>query len=623
MRVLARSLGAAFVLTMTAAPTMAVAQVFQPGTQPVGHDGGIVTAVQTSGTCARCHGGYVADAESEPFDGWRGSMMANAARDPVFRAALSIAEEDSPAAADFCVRCHSMPAWLRGRSSEPDYDTASSMPRFLPDEDGVATTDLDGVACMVCHRSDDPSAQVPTLGNAQLVLADGARAEARQGPYDYAAGEDPRHPTELSAFVSGSRLCGQCHDIVNPLVGGHRADGTSTGRPFVIERTFSEWRESAFGDRDETCQSCHLAETSGAAAMGFTVREHLSQHDLTGGSVWQPLAIAAALPGASPTTLASYRAASERAGATLRRAADVAIEDAALVGGSASFGVRVTNRTGHKLPTGYPEGRRMWLEVTLRDAAGRTLATSGRLDPATGILQGDSQERTYEVKLGERATPGAASFHFIRNDVTLSDTRIPPEGFRAPADLDMAPSGRDYLDADGHYRHDDLAPYVYADLCGDGALTIEARLRYQSNTAEYMQFLRDESPSSLDPALGGRSHGQLAYEAWQAHGGDEPTDIATVSMTLSTTLTPCPDAAVPADAAVVVDAAATLDAAMLADGASADAGPVDAAPMDAGGEGAGGGCGCRVTGGASDAPSAGRVAALAALLVLAVRRRRR
>ena len=38
---------------------------------------------------------------------------------------------------------------------------------------------------------------------------------------------------------------------------------------------------------------------------------------------------------------------------------------------------RVVNLTGHKLLTGYPDGRRMWLNVEWRDAAGALLREDG------------------------------------------------------------------------------------------------------------------------------------------------------------------------------------------------------------------------------------------------------
>ena len=42
-----------------------------------------------------------------------------------------------------------------------------------------------------------------------------------------------------------------------------------------------------------------------------------------------------------------------------------------------ALAIKVTNLTGHKLPTGYSEGRRMWLNVQVRDANGGLVFESG------------------------------------------------------------------------------------------------------------------------------------------------------------------------------------------------------------------------------------------------------
>ena len=58
--------------------------------------------------------------------------------------------------------------------------------------------------------------------------------------------------------------------------------------------------------------------------------------------------------------------------------------------------VRLINETGHKLPTGYPEGRRMWINVQARDGIGTLIWESGAYNPATGQLMPDPQARIYE-----------------------------------------------------------------------------------------------------------------------------------------------------------------------------------------------------------------------------------
>lgn len=573
----------ALILVELARPSAASAQVFQPGTQPVGDDGGITVPVQSSRACRNCHGNFDDTGDHEAYDSWRGSMMGSAGRDPIALAAIAIAEEDHPAGADFCLRCHTPVAWLAGRSSLPEYDLASPVhpERLRPDAEGALSSDRDGIACMVCHRMVEPP-DPAMISNAQLVLADGAEGAVRRGPYEYEVGADPRHETALEPFLSSSALCGSCHDIHNPILDGFRAapDGGAplpTGRPFAVERTYSEWRYSAFAERGETCQSCHLPEVASRAANeGFGVRPEMNRHDLAGASVWQARTLAAQVRDLDPEAALHLEASALRAGEMLRNAATVEILASALDGATVTATVRVTNESGHKLPTGYPEGRRMWLAIEIVDETGRVVAGSGRYDEVTNELEHDAQLRTYEVKLGEAGVP---SFHFVLNDTLMVDTRIPPEGFDPPPEADADPLGRDYTDAAGGMRHWDETSYTLADLCGTGTLTLRARLRYQATIREYIEFLRDEAPPSTDPALGGRSWGQISYDAWLEHGGDEPIDMETVEIALGPSPGACPEPEVDA-------------------GTGIDAG------VDAGAEvGGGGGCGCRVAGAARGGPS--------------------
>ena len=46
-------------------------------------------ALESPAVCASCHGDY--DRTLEPSHNWRGSMMANATRDPIFWAAVAVA----------------------------------------------------------------------------------------------------------------------------------------------------------------------------------------------------------------------------------------------------------------------------------------------------------------------------------------------------------------------------------------------------------------------------------------------------------------------------------------------------------------------------------------------------
>ena len=65
-------------------------------------------------TCAGCHG-YYNDA-IEPYSNWAASMMAQASRDPVWYAAMAVANQDADFAGDLCIRCHTPNGWLHGKS---------------------------------------------------------------------------------------------------------------------------------------------------------------------------------------------------------------------------------------------------------------------------------------------------------------------------------------------------------------------------------------------------------------------------------------------------------------------------------------------------------------------------
>ena len=154
--------------------------------------------------------------------------------------------------------------------------------------------------------------------------------------------------------------------------------------------------------------------------------------------------------------------------------------------------VRVINETGHKLPTGYPEGRRMWLNLRAYDDDGELIYESGAYDPATGHLTKDAAIKVYEVEQG--LTPQLATlvgldagptFHFALNNMTNKDNRIPPRGYTVAA-FDrpgLRPVGATY--ADGQYW-DDTAYSVPADTA-----RVVATLYYQLASGDYITFLRE------------------------------------------------------------------------------------------------------------------------------------
>jgi len=490
-----------------------------PGTQPVEHE----FAFHDVAMCARCHSGTT-NAAADPYFSWQGGMMAQSARDPVFRAALAIANQDSPGCGEFCIRCHSPRGWFEGRSTAVDASLLKG-------------DDLHGVSCDVCHRLVDPMSeeatklakeQPPGYGNGMMVI-DPERIQ--RGPYGEPSGLK-MHPTRQSAYQASSELCGNCHNVSNPLF----ATNVSTQPPYAfghIERTYSEWALSDFAKKEslQSCQSCHFPRVTGGGRAvkydshyGDQHRDYFVSHNAVGGSTWVQDAVFRIWRG-KDLDREALEAGKEHARELLRTAAALGLE---ITSGRARL--TITNLTGHKLPTGYPEGRRMWVNVVFYDGSSNVLKELGHYgdnsNPGHPTLSEPEQTRVYECKPGLSADQAAKhneqpgpSFHFILNDVITKDNRIPPLGYRKTAFAEhlAAPVGADY--ADGQYW-DEMSFDLPAGTAG-----VEVKLMYQSVSPEYMEFLHDRDPK-------GEWSGKL-YDAWLNTGKCPPEAIASVSKSVN------------------------------------------------------------------------------------------
>ena len=514
------------------------ADIVLPGTQP--GEAKINFEHFGASNCRKCHANTT-NGPADIYFSWSGGMMAQAARDPVFRAALAIANQDLKDAGGYCIRCHSPRGWLAGRSSAGD---ASLLER----------DDLDGVSCSVCHRLVDPLSErakelvkqvPPGYGDAMYVVDP---EDVVFGPYPDPGGIAPQHKRVQSNYTASGELCANCHNVSNPTL----ALDVTNQPPHAfghIERTYSEWALSDFakGEHPQTCQSCHYPRIpAGGKATGYSGhRDYFVRHGPTGGSTWVQTAVYEVLklrradrrksgdrtpaPGAELTTLDLDREALDTAKARAREF----LKTAATLGLSCSNStaiITVTNLTGHKLPTGYPEGRRVWLNVRFLGASGELLSELGRYgmrsDQVTGpqpvqvpTLLDPEKTRVYECKPGLSPAQAAKynkaagpSFHFILNDVITRDNRIPPRGFTNSAFADhlAAPAGARYEDGQYWDQFECASP--------PGTVQIEVRLMYQSVSWEYLKFLVEENRSD--------SWSKDLYRAWQMTGQCPPEEIA-------------------------------------------------------------------------------------------------
>jgi len=461
--------------------------------------GELTYPLDPAGSCEGCHafGNPAPHADLPPYApfGWQGSLMANAARDPVFWAGVAVASQDDPAHTDSCIRCHSPRAFLEGRGG------AIAM-------DELAPADFDSVTCDVCHRQVDDG-QTPA-GNAAYVIDDTAVGPAvpKRGPWAYAGPPMPPHPAVQDAFVGTSRMCGTCHDVTT-FRERVDDDGQPMGMAFNEQRTYSEWANSAYaqpGDDARTCQDCHMpavADVSGCADFA-SMQLHPTggrRHDLVGANrfVLEILRDLYGDTGTGEIQSIWFDRTLDRLDELAPTAATLEIEAPAQVAPSEglSLVVRVTNETGHKLPTGYSEGRIAWLFVTAT-YQGTVVWSSGDHAPGEGPL-GDPNLRTYQAVAENFATK--ATFHLLQNDHWVEDTRIPPKGLVPDPQTDPV-TDRYPLLPSGTYAHYDEVTYPFEptaledatpDDPDDDVLEVRAQLLYLVNTNEYVDFLAAEN----------------------------------------------------------------------------------------------------------------------------------
>lgn len=480
----------------------------------------------TSGICENCHGhdpngiGLV-DAMGRDInmaDDWKSTMMANAAKDPFWRAQVSHEVLTNPSlqtvTEDKCLQCHA-PLGRYSHLFESQGQADYSMAMLAND-----TLGLDGVSCMSCH-----SQRVDSLGqffSGKLIL-DSARTVYGPFPGPVVAPMFTANHLVVGygPHVQESRLCAACHTLMTQTVD---LQGSVTSNWFAEQATYHEWVNSNYANLDLNCQTCHMPVVNDFVYLSYPhisstmPRRPIYKHHFAGSNTFmlRMLKNYADSLGIEADAV-NFDSTIARTNDLLRhQSLDMELRQMARGTDSVMYDLKLINRVGHKFPSGYPS-RRIFVEFVLRNANGDTLFQSGTLgsnyevrgqdpgyEPHHDMINQEDQAQIYEFIMADVA--GNVTTTLERAATHLKDNRLVPQGFMSNhPNWDTTEIAGSALN-DPDFNHDgttegtgtDIVHY-HIPLAGyTGALQVSARVWYQTVRPGWLDEMFAHSSPDID-----------------------------------------------------------------------------------------------------------------------------
>lgn len=452
------------------------------------------------------------------FDDWEASMMGLAAHDPLWRAKVRqevlVNPGHSSELQNLCTSCHApMGHYTAFYRNQGHYELDDLY------EDSLG---LSGVACLGCH-----SIGFDGLGNRftgdipydTSRIAYGPFFGPMTGPMQLYIGFTPAY----SDHVSEGRFCSPCHTLISNAVD---LEGNPTGTTFIEQATYHEWLNSSYPIQELPCQRCHMPQVEDPVkiAVGYTGlpgRSPFNLHSFAGANSFmvklikdnkEELGI-----NVSDANFDSSLAAITR---QLRyNTIDAELSAPLFNGDSVSFELMLTNKAGHKFPSGYP-ARRAWVEFTLISENNDTIFSSGAWnadgeikdyigygEPHHDYIRSESEVQIYEMTMGD--VNGDPTTILERSVYHLKDNRLPPLGFTTTHEVyDTTqivgaaledPDFNKISGVEGNGR--DIIHYTIALNGYSGVFRAVALVHYQSVPPSWLREMRDLDAPEINTFL--------------------------------------------------------------------------------------------------------------------------
>ena len=374
----------------------------------------------SSAKCKSCH--------EEIFKQWSNSNHKHmAGSNPYYMVMETLAGEvEGQEFRKWCMGCHNPSALINGHTKT----THAMEGNFLRDEifekDAKELIDdfkehdnfrlEEGVSCVTCHRITKADAK----GNASFTLSldrkkylfEDSKSDLGHWFSEKLINSNPEEHKEsyMKPLYKESRYCASCHDESHPVNG------------IKIVSTFKEWEKSPFNNpqdksKNKTCIDCHmtylkddkLSPLRGTSTDGGAIKNDVKVHYFAGSNHF--------LSGLKEKKNEEQTIQLLKTSAKL----DIDIKEGRLEVGVKNVGA------GHHLPTGVADFRELWLEVSVKDAKGNIIVSSGKLKADGDIEEGS---RLFQKVFGDE-DGNPVRLLFWKYKKLISDTRIPAGKRRA------------------------------------------------------------------------------------------------------------------------------------------------------------------------------------------------
>ncbi len=460
---------------------------------------------------------------------WRSTMMANAAKDPLWQAKVSSEVKRNPALKkvieEKCATCHMPMAYTQAKKAGEDQLMLDK--GFLSPKNDLHAAAMDGVSCSLCHQIQDENLGRQKSFSGKFTINTEKKGPEREiyGPYENPVQETMQKGVGFTPVygphTNDSALCATCHTLFTPYVD---AQGNVVGE-FPEQVVYIEWKHSDYGANFERrydigenpgqgmiCQECHMphSEEGGVyiahwAPKNTEPKDHFSQHHFVGGNVFMLDVLQDNINNLGLTaSTEKFEDTKERTMNLLQReTAQLSLAGLKHRGNELTAVLQVNNIAGHKFPTGIPT-RRTWIYLTVADAAGQVIFQSGK-PKADGRIEGndaDNDINRFEEHYDEITQPDQVQIYEgvmlnTDNEVTYTllraakfakDNRLLPRGFvKSAVPAEIGVFGRAVSDED-FVGGSDQVTYRVNTTGHKGPFTVTARLLF---TAVAYPFVKD------------------------------------------------------------------------------------------------------------------------------------